>query len=508
MSSTGEARGARSVSRLAPMDVHTWTPGALAHGMDDYFSGAPLRVGLGTQLLAHSALIEDRRGVTRRVTPPERYGAPILRAEHPWENRAVFRPTVYADANSGRLRMWYGTLPPVLEYMSRKLDNIYSLLYAESDDGLNWDKPRLDLVADTVHGQTNVIYRGGNNNCSAYEIIIDPQEADPTRRYKMIHKGGRDPAGISAEELAFSPDGLSWRPYAGNPVMPHRHDCDLNLLFDTTRSMWTAYVRPYAFGSGIWPGQQPVHHRRRVAIAESADLIEWSNVRTVLAPMEGDPNEFDNISVFPHGNTLVGIVGVFEENELHEQRQHSEIALSVDGRRWERIPGAAAYVLPTGSGNDFDRDSLGLSTAALVDDQAGELLLFYNGSRWEAGRFTGDTAIGLLRAKRDRFVEQYAAEEGWLLTRELVLEGNSLAVNCRVNQAHGANGRLAVELAEYPGQAIPGFTLEDCDPITGDHAEHTVTWGGRADLASLRGRPLYLRFQLRDAGLWSFSLRA
>ena len=60
-------------------------------------------------------------------------------------------------------------------------------------------------------------------------------------------------------------------------------------------------------------------------------------------------------------------------------------------------------------------------------------------------------------------MEQHAAGEGWLLTRELVLDGAELQVNCR------ADGELRVELAEYPGQALPGYALADCDPITGDH---------------------------------------
>ena len=127
-------------------------------------------------------------------------------------------------------------------------------------------------------------------------------------------------------------------------------------------------------------------------------------------------------------------------------------------------------------------------------------MLFYTGSRWTRGELDGRTAIGALRIRRDRFVEQHAAEEGWLLTRELLLDGSGLQVNCR------ADGELRVELAEYPGQAIPGYTLSDCDPITGDHVDRTVTWGGSPDLGSLRGRPVYIRFHLRAAGIWSFRI--
>ena len=160
---------------------------------------------------------------------------------------------------------------------------------------------------------------------------------------------------------------------------------------------------------------------------------------------------------------------------------------------------------PTGRDGDFDRDSVGVATAGLDpvsatagDEAAQDRLLFYTGSRWTPGELDGRTAIGALRIRRDRFVEQHAAGAGWLLTRELVLDGSELQVNCR------ADGELRVELAEYPGQALPGYALADCDPIAGDHVERTVTWGGSPDLRRLRGRPVYIRFHLRAAGIWAF----
>ncbi len=486
--------------RYRPIDVAHWAP--LEAGA--YFAGEPLSIGTGTHLLGHGGLVEDRRGVVRRVTPPERTG-PVLEPELSWEHQKAFGPTVLADERSGRLRMWYGTLPPLRGHPGSLIIPPYLLLYAESDDGIAWQKPLLDLIPDGEHRRTNILYRGAHDNCSAFSVVMDRADPDPSRRYKMLHKGGKDPSGRSGEELALSPDGLRWRPYDGNPVMPQRHDCNLNLLFDTGRGTWTAYLRPYAFGSGIWPGRSKVHHRRRVAIAESRDLIEWSKVRTVLAPAEGDRNEFDSIAIFPHGSTLVGLLAAFEEDDLHEQRMRIEIAFSTDGHRWERTPGAEPFLRPTGHAGDFDRDSVGVATAGLDpvpaapgDPAARDRLLFYTGSRWERGQIDGRTAIGALRIRRDRFVEQHAAGEGWLLTRELSLDGSELQVNCR------AAGELRAEIAEYPGQALPGFALTDCDPITGDHVSRTVTWGGSPDLARLRGRPVYIRFHLRSAGIWAF----
>ena len=478
-----------------PIDTGRWTPAEHARGPDAYYSGEPLRIGTSPQLLAHRALVEDRRAVTRRVTQPQRTAGPVVQPEHPWEQRGVSRAVVLADGGSG-VRMWYGTND--------------SLLYAESDDGLSWSKPALGIVPDSSGAATNVVYRGTNDRCSAYALVRDPAEPDASRRFKLLYKGGKGRDGIISQHLAFSADGLHWRPFEGNPVMPQRHDCNGNLVLDTDRGIWMTTVRPYVFGSGIWPEQKvdgvKLHHRRRVAICESPDLARWTKVRTVLKPDEDDQNELDHITVFPWHDMLVGFVGIFGDRardglgtgHYREQRHHIEVAFSLDGHHWDRAPGP--FLEPSGVTGDFDRDSVDVGNAALVDD-SGELLIFYSGSSWDMPR-QHRTCIGLLRTVRDRFVEQHAAEEGWLLTREFLLEGDALEVNCR------AAGSIAVELAEYPGRPAPGYALADCDPIVGDHRARRVTWRGRGDLRGVRGRPIYVRFRLRNAGVWSFTVRS
>ena len=64
-------------STIHPIDVCTWQPPPYAVPPQAYFAGEPLRLGTGRHLLAHSALIEDRRGVERRLTPPVRQAEPV-----------------------------------------------------------------------------------------------------------------------------------------------------------------------------------------------------------------------------------------------------------------------------------------------------------------------------------------------------------------------------------------------------------------------------------------------
>jgi hypothetical protein len=196
-----------------PYPKSLWTPAWSAQQPRAYDDGEPLRIGTRTQLLGHSALVEDRRGAGtraaggRKIVRPERHPEPVLVAEHLWENRRAFYPQVLADERTGRLPGtreaggWYGTLPAVPPDGPTPP---YSLLYAESDDGLRWEKPLFDLCPAGEHARTNILYRGQYGNCSAFAIVLDSNEPDPSRRYKMLHKEGKRPDGVFTEALALS----------------------------------------------------------------------------------------------------------------------------------------------------------------------------------------------------------------------------------------------------------------------------------------------------------------
>ena len=58
----------------------------------------------------------------------------------------------------------------------------------------------------------------------------------------------------------------------------------------------------------------------------------------------------------------------------------------------------------------------------------------------------------------------------------------------------------------HSGLAVPGFSLDDCDPVLGDSLDHRVTWRGSGDLSAVIGtgsrqpqvgRALVIRARLR-----------
>jgi hypothetical protein len=100
----------------------------------------------------------------------------------------------------------------------------------------------------------------------------------------------------------------------------------------------------------------------------------------------------------------------------------------------------------------------------------------------------------------DGFVSVNAPlETSEFVTQPLTFAGSALEINYSTSAA----GQVRVELQCTDGKVIPGFSLDNCEPIYGDHIARTVTWSSETDLGSLAGKPIRLRFEMSDADLYS-----
>ena len=89
---------------------------------------------------------------------------------------------------------------------------------------------------------------------------------------------------------------------------------------------------------------------------------------------------------------------------------------------------------------------------------------------------------------------------GEAITRPLSFSGSKLVLNYRA----APKGSLRVELQDAGGQPIEGFTAAESHRLSGDALDAVATWSKDADLESLAGQPLRLRFVLNDAELFAF----
>ena len=51
---------------------------------------------------------------------------------------------------------------------------------------------------------------------------------------------------------------------------------------------------------------------------------------------------------------------------------------------------------------------------------------------------------------------------------------------------------------------MSGFALDDCEETFGDSVDRAVAWRSGADLRALAGKPVRLRFVLKDADVFSY----
>ena len=112
--------------------------------------------------------------------------------------------------------------------------------------------------------------------------------------------------------------------------------------------------------------------------------------------------------------------------------------------------------------------------------------------------------------RTDGFVSAHAGRPGGeLVTKPLIFSGTSLVLNYSTS----AYGSIRIEIQDLNGRPIPGFLLEESPLIFGDKIAGAVPWKfpqGRTDrspLARLAGKPVRLRFVLRDADIFSLQFK-
>ena len=90
-----------------------------------------------------------------------------------------------------------------------------------------------------------------------------------------------------------------------------------------------------------------------------------------------------------------------------------------------------------------------------------------------------------------------------MTTKPLVFSGKELILNFSTSAA----GSIRVEIQNANGEHIEGFALADCPDIFGDAIERVVSWGTGSDVSQLAGKPVRLRFMLKDSDLYSLRFR-
>ncbi len=486
----------------------------------------------GKQHTMRKALFIDDRfvaemdGLTRRFHQAKPYtDNPVIHADRPWEGDAAFVDTglVIFDEDEGLFKAWYqggACYGP---------DDRSCMCYALSEDGLHWEKPNLGQIE----------FEGGRDNnialladCMMHDpaVIIDHVEADPARRFKATWWGGRKNPSQPDDWLlghcvGFSPDGVQWTEHPENPVW--HGDAEVGAPFDIARRDGNLVMYSSADGHGM----------RVVARTESDDFVDWKLPPELLFGYnEADEpgTEFGGMAAIGYEGTHIGMLWVIrnlpgfsraEWKEIVERNQrqgflgppiqmnaavcrtiHTELAVSSDGRNWQRANRDVPFIALGGVGT-WD-ECYSLAARPFVHDD--KIWIYYTGGGRsiptpgatepeQIGDWSEDTGLATLRL--DGFASLHAEGAGELLTEPLELHGSEMTVN-----VNAENGEVRTALLDAKGEPVPGYTIDQARPIRGNHLRAPVRWQSEHDMSRLRGETVQLRICLGKADLYSVSI--
>jgi hypothetical protein len=397
-----------------------------------------------------------------------------------------------------------------------------SICYAESRDGVHWTRPELGLVDFKGSKKNNIILPG--KGVIAFVPFIDANpDCKADQRFKAMVARTAPSKGLFGYA---SPDGIHWKAMRDRPLITSGKFDSQNVAFwDSTRRRYVAYFRQCRglddspTDKGPQLGISDTGWVRDVLTSTSKDFVNWSEPKWIEYP--GAAREqiyFNQIRPYYRARHLfIGFPGRFMagreiEKGLplleHPSYKYASISETLfmssrDGVHFKRW--GEAFIRPGPRkerwiyGATFAEYGL-VVTRGETADTPDELSLYVaDGGGWtqsgKADRFRRYTL------RIDGFVSANAPMRGGeVVTKPLKFTGSKLAMNF----ATSAAGSVRIEIQDATGKPIKGFALADCPEIFGDQIEQVVAFKTGSDVSRLAGRPIRLRFVLKDADLYSF----
>jgi len=511
-----------------------------------------------------------RSGTRAVVQQLQKYtGNPVVTPDNPqrpWE-KSIQWVSVYRDAQSGRMQMWYQAFANK-EAKDKRFKS--TVAYAESADGITWVKPELSVVPYKDRGfdlpTSNIVLIGaangyGDRYCNS--VVVQPDEPDAARKYKMAYydwSGAAGAAGHAGLCVAFSPDGIHWQKHPGvqtrssfgsKTMQPPFEDEEPYLeetiagkparrnwriptaLSDAVDAFWDPRLSRYVIYAKQWMSGPDggLAWKHGMGRSESTDFIHWSRPQMVSSVSEHDPAnlEYHTSPVFIRHGVYLSLNQLFtRENGTLD----NELITSRDGLRWDRRY-ARQTVLPRGGAKFFDASFI--LTNGNPIEMGDELWFYYGGNRGIVRFPNADepgmpkratqfgSGVGLAKMKRDRFVaiepDPRAALRNWNpndpnrkpeppenTIGQVTLKPRDLAkVKAITLNADASKGSVRLEVLNEDGYRMRGFTKGDAVPLKADMTAHEAAWKDRT-LADLPPGRYLLRVHLEKAALFAITL--
>jgi len=441
------------------------------------------------------------RGIRLRTIQPEVLGS-IVVPDRPWE-AIIFAPSLIEE--DGVLRLWYESIPPE-DLSSGAAGHRNLLCYAESRDGVTWEKPSLGIRDFNGSRENNIVF-GGDMRYGYHgsSVFVDPS-CPPGEKFKLVYLGfmgdddyakireGRsnevDPNTERGKNHATvfgatSPDGFHWKSLPV-PLVWQSSDTQNVAYYDEFLGKYVIYLRTW------------VLRRRAIGRTESESFSSFQLPETIVWP---GPDVGPSDLWYSNGKTTYPGAPDYhfmfaKRWKVAEDVFYTHLATSPDGIMWGFPP--ENQVLSPGrecwNAGGFD---VGPGMVELPGNGVGVPIIGWSlPHKHTRAKPLGN--VGIARWERDRIVGLRADEVGEFRTSYVIFDGDVAKLNFRTDPV----GEIRMGIL-YKGKYLEGRTLEDCDPVSGDSHDRTVTWNGEGGIPREPKDPVAFKIKMDHAEIFS-----
>jgi len=438
-------------------------------------------------------LIDKMQGTRLVLHEPRDKGA-VLNFDKQWEGAFCGYCTVIKAEKIYQL--YYRGLPGAGKDGSRS----EVTCYAESKDGIHWIKPDLELFEVNGTKKNNAILADAAPVTHNFSPFLDTRPGVIAKqRYKAL--GGTEKSGL----IAFvSPDGIHWKKLQEQAVF------DKGMFDSQNVSFWSAVENCYLCYFRTWT-ETGYGGFRTVSRTTSKDFINWTEPEKMSFGDTPYEHLYTNQThpYFRAPHIYVAIAARFMPGRKVVTDEQAK-TLNVNPKYYNDC--SDAIFMTSRGRNIYDRTFMesfirpGIGLQNWVSRSNYPVLNVVQTSPVEMSIYVNqDYAQPTAHVRRysmrlDGFASVKAPYQGGeMITKLFIFKGSKLLINFRTSAA----GEIRVEILNENGSQITDYSLDDSQVIIGNEIEKVVSWKNGTDVSQLIGKPVRLRFVMKDADLYS-----
>ena len=460
--------------------------------------------------------VDDHIIDTKRTTAKKRLNRPVRREcvmvnDAPWEANGWIYYTMLKDGDI--FRMYYICFPMSNKEKTAHIPWFHHICYAESRDGIHWDKPNLGIYEIDGNAENNVI--AITETMDAFHVFIDKNPDCPKNmKYKGIYT--KPVSGKLQLWCKTSRDGVhfdeGWLISENGSFDSHN-----TIFWDENINAYVCYARDFHTaqnGDGI----------RDVRRMTSKDFKVWTNpehIEYIDSPYDFQMYTNGIQPYFRAPHIYVGFPARYTERK--NWNANYDRLCGVPERKWRMTLGNQRYGLAVTDGLFMSsRDGVHfnrwneafmrpgpespmrwvygdgylaygiLETCASVEGEDNEMSFYMMSNAWAEK----PTQIFRYTLRMDGFVCRTSGyETSELVTKTFTFDGEDLHINFATSSA----GYIRIALENENGEVIPGY---DSGELFGDSVDRVVDF--EKPLSELKNVSVKMRIEMCDAEMYSF----